>query len=238
MENYFNREELILGKEALNILKNKKVAIFGIGGVGGYALEALVRSGLGNIVLIDNDEVSETNINRQIIATTSTIGEAKVDVAEKRIKDINPEINVKKYKCFYLPENRSEIDFSDFDYVIDAVDTVSAKIDIISRCNELNIPVISAMGAGNKIDPTKLVVTDLFKTDTDPLAKVMRHELRKRKINKLKVVYSKEEPKEIDESLILKEEKEKKRVPGSTAFVPSVMGIILAFEVVKDLLSL
>jgi len=237
MNKFLNRTQLILGKENIESLESKTVAIFGLGGVGGNALEALVRSGIGNLVLIDNDEICETNLNRQLLATRNTLGRAKVDVAEERAKEINPKIKIVKYKCFYLPENSNEIDFSSFDYIIDAIDTVTAKIDIIVKAKELNIPIISAMGAGNKCDPTKLEVKDLFKTDYDPLAKVMRRELRKRNINSLKVVYSKETPLEIDKSLILEEEKDKKRVPGSTAFVPSVMGIIIASEVVKDLLS-
>ena len=200
-------------------------------------LEALARSGVENFVLVDDDEVVETNLNRQIIATCSTLGKAKVDAAEERIKEINPNIIAEKYKMFYLPENADSINFSNIDYVVDAIDTITAKINIIERCHKENIPVISAMGAGNKVDPTKLEVGELFKTTHDPIAKVLRRELRKRGIESLKVVYSKEEPREIDESLILKEEENKKRIPGSTAFVPSVMGIIIASEVFKDLIN-
>ena len=237
MEKFLNRTGLILGETNLDKLITKTVAIFGVGGVGGYVLEALVRCGVGNFVLIDSDVVSETNLNRQIIATRKTIGKYKVDVAEERAKEINPNVNVKKYKCFYLPETSNGIDFSQFDYVVDAIDTVTAKIDIVLKAKELNIPIISAMGAGNKMDPTKLEVKDLFKTDYDPLAKVMRRELRKRNVTSLKVVYSKESPLKVDESLILEEEKNKNRVPGSTAFVPAAMGLIIASEVVKNLIN-
>lgn len=228
MENRFDRTEMLIGKESLSSLSKAKVLIFGIGGVGGYVTEALARSGIGSMVLVDNDTVSVTNINRQIIATDSTVGMYKTEVMKTRILDINPEAQVEVRNCFYLPENAEEFDFSRYDYIVDAIDTVTAKLDIIERAGKASVPVISCMGTGNKLDPTKLVVTDIYKTSVCPLAKVMRRELRKRGITGLKVVYSTEEP--------IKNE-EIGRVPGSVAWVPPVAGLIAASEVVKDLIN-
>ncbi len=229
----FSRTELVLGKENVDKLKKARIAIFGLGGVGGHVCEALARSGVSNFDLIDNDTVSLTNINRQIIATLNTVGKNKVDVMEERILSINPDAIINKYKCFYLPETSNQFDFSKYDYVVDAIDTVTAKIDLVVKCNELNVPIISSMGTGNKINPTMLEVTDIYKTSVCPLAKVMRYELKKRRIKKLKVVYSKENPIKIDQSLV--EEESKRVVPGSTSFVPSVAGLIIASEVIKDI---
>jgi tRNA A37 threonylcarbamoyladenosine dehydratase len=228
MENRFDRTEMLIGKDGLSCLSKSKVLIFGIGGVGGYVTEALARSGVGSMVLVDNDTVSVTNINRQIIATDSTVGMYKTEVMKTRILDINPEAQVEVRNCFYLPENAEEFDFSQYDYIVDAIDTVTAKLDIIERAGKASVPVISCMGTGNKLDPTKLVVTDIYKTSVCPLAKVMRRELRKRGITGLKVVYSTEEP--------IKNE-EIGRVPGSVAWVPPVAGLIAAAEVVKDLIN-
>ncbi len=216
---------MLLGPEAIKKLSGARVAVFGIGGVGGYVVEALVRSGLGSIDIIDKDRVDETNINRQIIALTSTVGQYKTDVFEARIKDISPECRVYKHTMFFLPENKEEIDFKEFDYVVDAVDTVTAKLCIIECAKEAGVPVISAMGAGNKLDPTRFEVADLYKTSVCPLAKVMRRECKKRGIDRLKVVYSKEEP-VVNEGV---------RTPGSLAFVPSAAGLVIASEVVKDI---
>lgn len=237
MLNQFSRLQLIIGKEAIDTLKSKKVAIFGLGGVGGNVVDALVRSGISNFVLVDNDKVSITNINRQLIANMNTVGQDKVDVMERHILSINPEAKIEKRNCFYLPDNSSEFNFKEYDYVVDAIDTVSAKIDIIVKCTELGVPVISALGCGNKLDPTKLQVSDISKTSYDPLAKVMRRELRKRNVNHLKVVYSTESPIKpvMDEETF--EESNKREVPGSSAFVPPVAGIIIASEVIKDLIN-
>lgn len=234
MSNQFSRTELLLGKDALEKLKNSRVAVFGVGGVGGYTVEALVRSGIGAIDIIDNDTVSLSNINRQIIATLDTVGLLKVDVCEDRIKSINPDCKVTKYNCFFLPENANQFDFSKYDYVVDAVDTVKAKLAIVEICKEKNINIISSMGAGNKLDPTRFEVADISKTSVCPLAKVMRCELRKREINHLKVVYSKEPAVKVnvpDDS----DEVNRRSVPGSVSFVPSVAGLIIAGEVIKDL---
>ena len=233
MENQFSRFEILIGNEKLELLKNKRIAIFGIGGVGGAAVEALVRAGISNIDLIDNDTVSLTNLNRQIIATINSIGKDKVDVMKERILSINPNCNVATYKCFFLPENSSEFDFSKYDYVIDAVDTVSAKIEIILKAKEANVPVISSMGTGNKLNPSMLEITDISKTSVCPLAKVMRYELRKRNIKNVKVVYSKEEP--LTPVVQLKEGS--RNIPGRTAFVPPVAGYMIASEVIKDLIK-
>ena len=235
MINQFSRLELLIGTDALAKLKTKKVAVFGLGGVGGNVCDGLVRSGITNIAIIDNDSVTISNINRQLIANVETIGLAKTDVMEKHLKSLNPEVKVDKYKMFYLPQNSDNFDFASFDYVVDAIDTVSAKIDIVLKCHELNIPVISAMGCGNRLDPLKLVVADLFKTENDPLAKVMRYELRKRNIKKLKVVYSKEPA--IKPETISEEDSPKRAIPGSSAFVPPVAGILIAKEVIFDLLK-
>ena len=230
----FSRIGLLFGDDNIEKLKNKKVIIFGIGGVGGYVCEALARSGIYNFTIVDSDRVVESNINRQIIATTKSVGMLKVDVMKERILSINPEANVDARACFYLPENSNEFDFSSYDYIVDCVDTVTAKISIISRAYELNKMVISAMGAGNKIDPTKLMIADINKTSVDPLARVMRYELRKRGIKKLKVAYSTEEP--IDTKNVFDSESGKK-IPGSNAFVPSSMGLLMASEIIKDLIK-
>ncbi len=237
MLNQFSRTELLLGHNAMEELKNKKVAIFGIGGVGGYVCEALVRCGIGHFEIIDNDDVSLTNINRQIIATHSTVGRAKVDVMKERMLDINPEVDVVARQCFYLPDNADEFDFTTYDYVVDAVDTVTAKLSIICKCKELNVPVISSMGTGNKLNPAAFEIADIYDTTMCPLAKVMRKELKKRDIDSLKVVYSKEKP--VEQALDVTEVEEpsdgRRSIPGSTAFCPPVAGLILASEVIKDL---
>ena len=232
--NQYTRLEMLIGKENLEKLHDKKVLIFGLGGVGGNVCDALARSGIMNFTIVDNDKVNITNINRQLIANLDTVGRFKVDVMEEHLKSINKDIKVTKKNMFYLPENGDEFDFDKYDYVIDAIDTVSAKIDIVFRCFSQQIPVISALGCGNKTDPTKLEVTDISKTEYDPLAKVMRRELRNRGINHLKVIYSKE--KSIEHQFEV-ENNDKKVVPGSTAFVPPVAGIIIASEVIKDLLK-
>ena len=234
MENRFERTELLLGSDAMDKLKKSHVAIFGIGGVGGYVCEALARCGVGNFDLIDNDTVSVSNINRQIIALDSTVGRPKTEVMKERILQINPNAVVHVHNCFYLPDTRDQFDFTQYDYVADAVDTVTAKIDIIMACHEYNIPIISAMGAGNKLNPAEMEVSDIYKTTMCPLAKVMRRELKKRGIKKLKVVYSKEKP------MVPASNGEKKGnapVPGSVSFVPSVTGLIMASEIVKDLIT-
>lgn len=238
MQEQFSRTTILLGKEAMERLKNSRVAVFGIGGVGGYTVEALVRSGIGAIDIIDKDTVSVSNINRQIIALQDTVGQDKVDVMEKRIHQINPECDVKKHKCFYLPETKDEFDFTSYDYVVDAVDTVTAKIQLVMEAKEHNIPIISSMGAGNKMNPTGFLVEDIYKTSVCPLAKVMRRELKKRGVESLKVVYSKEEvvtPAISVEELGEELPEGKKTIPGSNAFVPSVVGLIIASEVIKDL---
>ena len=236
MLNQFSRTELLIGKKAIEKLKNSKIAIFGIGGVGSYTLEALARAGVGNFVLVDNDEVSLTNLNRQIIATTKTIGKPKVEVAKERILEINEDANVEIYKEFFMPESNNIIDNS-LDYIVDAIDTVTAKIELVIRANKLNIPIISSMGTGNKLDPTKFEVTDIYKTSVCPLAKVMRKELKQRGIKKLKVVYSKEDPVKINQGYIEEKNDNKKNIPGSISFVPSVAGLIIASEVVKDMIK-
>ena len=236
MLNQFSRTQLLLGTDAVEGLGNKRVAIFGIGGVGGYVCEALVRSGVGHFDLIDNDTVSLTNINRQIIATHSTVGRQKVEVMKERMLDINPDADITIHQCFFLPENANEFDFNSYDYVVDAVDTVTAKIEIIMKCKELGVPVISAMGAGNKLDPSRFRVADIYKTTMCPLAKVMRKEMKKRGVKDLKVVFSDEMP----VSPIETEDVEplnpgKRATPGSIAFAPSAAGLVLASEVIKDL---
>lgn len=237
MEDMFSRTAMVLGEEAVKKLSESKVAVFGIGGVGGYVVEALVRAGVGAIDLIDNDEVCRSNLNRQIIATTGTLGMAKVDAMEKRIKDINPECAVRKHQCFYLPETAEQFDFTQYSYVVDAIDTVTGKIQLVLQAREADVPIISSMGTGNKLNPTELMVADIYKTSVCPLAKVMRRELKKRGVEKLKVVYSKEEPRTplvIDKT----EETGKRRAtPGSVSFVPSVAGLIIASEVIKDLVG-
>lgn len=232
MSDRFSRTEFLLGKEAMEKLKKSRVIVFGVGGVGGYAVEALARSAVGSLALVDNDTVSVTNINRQIIATDNTIGRSKADVCKERILSINPDCNVELYNMFYLPETSDKIDLSKYNYIIDAIDTVSAKIALAVNAERLDVPIISSMGAGNKLDPTRFEVSDIYKTSVCPLARVMRTELRKRGVKKLKVVYSKEQalkPKLYEEST------GKKQIPGSLAFVPSVAGLIIASEVIKDL---
>jgi len=235
--NQFSRSELLLGKDVMKKLSKMKIAVFGIGGVGSYVCEALVRSGVGNFILVDSDLISLTNVNRQIHATLKTVGNSKVEVMKERMLDINPNCNIVTYEEFYLPDNHSDIICDDISYIVDAIDTVSAKIDIICEANKRNIPIISAMGAGNKLDPTRFEVSDIYKTSVCPLAKVMRRELKNRGIKKLKVVYSKEEPIIIQDYSCCEEEKDKKRVPGSLSFVPSCMGLIIASEVVKDIIK-
>ncbi len=234
MEELFSRSELIYGKEAMDKLSKCHVAIFGVGGVGGYVCEALARTGVGHFTLIDNDTVALSNFNRQIIATKETLGKYKVDVMKERILSINDKAVVEVKKMFVLPENIDEIDFSQFDYIVDAIDTVKAKLAIIAKANDLNIPMISSMGAGNKLNPMGFIVTDINKTDTCPLAKKIRYELRQMGIKKLKVVYSKEQPVELKEQLF---NENKKPIPGSNAFVPSACGLLIGSEVIKDLLK-
>lgn len=233
MLNRFSRTELLIGTEGIEKLRNSRVAIFGIGGVGGYVVEALIRSGLGSIDLIDNDTVALTNINRQIIATQKTIGMLKIDAAEERIKEINPETTVTKHNLFFMPE--TNFDFSKYDYVIDAIDTVAGKLEIIERAKNAGVPVISSMGAGNKMHPEKFEIADISKTSVCPLAKVIRQELKKRKIKKVKVVYSKEIP--IKPAKSEEQGNTKRQIPGSNAFVPSAVGLIIAGEVIRDLLK-
>lgn len=233
MRETLSRTEALIGERAIEKLKNARIAIFGVGGVGGYVAEGLARCGVGTIDLIDSDRVSPSNINRQIVALHSTLGRYKTEVMAERIYDINPSAKVNVFNIFYLPETADTFDFQNYDYVVDAVDTVSAKLSIIERAHALGIPVISAMGAGNKLDPTAFEVTDIYKTSVCPLAKVMRRELKKRGVEKLKVVYSKEEPK-CDGIL---DEESGKKSPASISFVPSVSGLILAGEVIKDLIN-
>lgn len=224
MDEQLSRTRLLIGEDGIDKLHKSRVAIFGIGGVGGYVCEALVRSGVSSFDLIDKDVVSVSNINRQIIALHSTVGRPKVEVMKERMLDINSSVDVNTYECFFLPENADDFPFEEYDYVIDAVDTVTAKIELIMRCKKLGIPVISSMGAGNKLDASAFEVSDIYKTSVCPLAKVMRRELKKRGVKELKVVYSKENP--VTNS----------RPPGSVAFVPSTAGLIIAGEVVRDLI--
>lgn len=232
MLDQFSRTELIFGKEAMEKLRRSRVAVFGIGGVGGYAVEALARSGVGTLDLIDNDKICLTNLNRQIFAVHSTVGQYKVDVAKERICDICPDIKVNTHKCFFMPDTADDFNFTEYDYVIDAIDTVTGKLEIIKRAKTAKVPVISAMGAGNKQDPTAFKVADIYETKVCPLARVMRQELRKAGIKDVKVVYSEEKP------IHLIENAEIKNIPGSNAFVPSVAGLIIAGEVIKDLTKL
>ena len=228
-----SRTEMLLGKEAVDSLKNKRVIVFGVGGVGGYVCEALARTGVGQLDLVDNDTVSLSNINRQIIALHSTVGRSKVEVMRERIFDINPEIKVNAYNMFFVPESSKEIDISQYDYVVDAIDTVSGKIELVMLCKEAGVPIISSMGAGNKLDPCAFKVSDIYKTSVCPLARVMRNELKKRGVKRLKVVYSEEAPisREISAPV------NGKRPPASIAFIPSVVGLIVASEVIKDLIQ-
>lgn len=231
MNEIFSRSELLLGSYGLDRLKAARVAVFGIGGVGGHAAEALARTGVGKIDLIDADTVSKSNINRQAVALMSTVGKYKVDVMRERILDINPGCKVRTYKVFYSAESADTFKFSEYDYVIDAIDTVSSKLELICRAKAEGVKIISAMGAGNKLDPTAFTVTDIYKTSVCPLARVMRGELRRRGIKSLKVVYSKEEP----IPAVAKDGSSKRHAPGSLAFVPSVVGLIMAGEVIKDI---
>ena len=248
MLNQFSRTQLLLGQEAMEKLKNKRVAVFGIGGVGGYVCEALVRSGIGAFDLIDDDKVCLTNLNRQIIATRKTVGRYKVEVMKERMLDINPDVDVRLHQFFFLPENADQFPFEEYDYVVDAIDTVTGKIEIIMRAQKLKVPVISAMGAGNKLDASRFQVTDIYKTKMCPLARVMRYELKKRGVKKLKVVYSDEKPIRPYEDMSIScrtncicppgaQHKctERRDIPGSTAFVPAVAGLLIAGEIVKDL---
>lgn len=248
MLNQFSRTELTFGKEAMEKLYSSRVAVFGIGGVGGYVVEALVRSGLGAIDLIDDDKVCITNLNRQIFATRKTVGQYKVDAAEERIHEINPDCKVTKHRCFYMPETSAQFDFTEYDYVVDAIDTVTGKIEIIMNAKKAGTPVISSMGAGNKVNPAMLEVADIFDTSVCPLARVMRYELRKRGVDSLKVVYSKEKPLPVKEDMSISCREHcvcppgtarkctvRRDIPGSNAFVPSAAGLIIAAEVVKDI---
>lgn len=248
MLNQFSRTELLLGHEAMESLSKKRVAVFGIGGVGGYVCEALVRSGIGAFDIIDDDKVCLTNLNRQIIATRKTVGKYKTDVMMERMLDINPNVNVTVHKCFFLPENADDFPFKEYDYIVDAVDTVTAKLELIMRAQKEGIPIISAMGAGNKLDAGRLKIADIYDTKICPLARVMRRELKKRGVTKLKVVYSDEEPKRPIEDMSVScrtncicppgaQHKctERRDIPGSTAFVPAVAGLLIAGEIVKDL---
>ncbi len=235
MVDWLSRTELLLGADGMEKLKNAHVAVFGVGGVGGYAVEALVRSGVGEIDIFDGDTVAVTNLNRQIIATRDTVGRYKVDVMKERALSINPDIKVNAHKCYYMPDNADEYDFSVYSYIVDAIDTVTGKIEIIMRAADANVPVISCMGAGNKLNAAMFEVADIYETSVCPLARVMRHELKKRGIKKLKVVYSKEEP---IKPLPSDEQTEKRAVPGSAAFVPAAAGLIAAGEVVKDLIKI
>ncbi len=241
MLNQFSRTELLIGKEGVEKLQNAKVAIFGIGGVGTFVVEGLARAGVGSFVLVDNDKISLTNLNRQLIAARKTIGKYKVDVMKERILEINPNARVETYKEFYMPNSKQEIIDKTLDYVVDSIDTVTAKIELVMNCNKLGIPIISAMGTGNKLDPTRFEITDIYKTSVCPLAKVMRKELRKRGIEKLKVIYSKEEPikhKTMENNIEISQEEAqaKRQVPGSISFVPSVAGLMISGEVIKDLI--
>ena len=248
MLNQFSRTELLFGKEAMEKLASSRVAVFGIGGVGGYTVEALVRSGIGAVDLIDDDKICLTNINRQIYATRKTVGQYKVDVAAGRIAEINPDVKVRTYKTFYTPETAGQFPFSEYDYIVDAIDTVTGKIALVMNAKAAGVPIISSMGAGNKVDPTAFEVTDLYKTSVCPLARIMRYELKRRGIKKLKVVYSKEPPlTPIDDMAIscrahctcppgtARKCTQRRQVPGSNAFVPAAVGLLVAGEVVKDL---
>ena len=233
----FARTRLTFGKENMEKLYKSRVIVFGIGGVGSYVVEALVRSGLGAIDIVDNDKICETNLNRQLYALHSTIGKDKVDVAEERIRDINPDCRVTKWKTFYMPDTADLFDFSKYDYIIDCIDTVTGKLEIIMRAKALKKPVISCMGAGNKVDPSKLKVADISRTSVCPLARVMRNELKKRNIKRLKVVFSTEKIIPPDNEGMEKEDSAKKQIPGSNAFVPSTAGLMIAAEVIKDLIG-
>lgn len=248
MLNQFSRTQLLIGEAAINKLQKSRVAVFGIGGVGGYVCEALVRSGVGAFDLVDDDKVCLTNLNRQIIATRKTVGKYKADVMKERMLDINPDVDVRIHRCFFLPENADDFPFDEYDYVVDAVDTVTAKIELILRAKAHNVPIISAMGAGNKLDPGRFKIADIYQTSVCPLARVMRRELKKRHVKNLKVVYSDEQPIRPLEDMSIScrtgcicppgaQHKctERRDIPGSTAFVPAVAGLMIAGEIVKDL---
>lgn len=248
MLNQFSRTQLLIGEAAINKLQKSRVAVFGIGGVGGYVCEALVRSGVGAFDLVDDDKVCLTNLNRQIIATRKTVGKYKADVMKERMLDINPDVDVRIHRCFFLPENADDFPFDEYDYVVDAVDTVTAKIELILRAKAHNVPIISAMGAGNKLDPGRFKIADIYQTSVCPLARVMRRELKKRHVKNLKVVYSDEQPIRPLEDMSISCRTgcicppgaqhrctERRDIPGSTAFVPAVAGLMIAGEIVKDL---
>ena len=250
MLNQFSRTELLIGEDGIKKLQNAKVAIFGVGGVGSFVVEGLVRAGVGHFVIVDDDKICLTNLNRQIIATRKTIGKYKVDVAKERILDINPNATVETYQEFYMPNSESNILREDLNYVVDCIDTVTAKIELVMNCKKMNIPIISAMGTGNKLDPSKFEITDIYKTSVCPLAKVMRKELRKRNVDSLKVIYSKEEPIKINQesncscktNWICPPGTKRKcsirnQVPGSISFVPSVAGLMIAGEIVKEIIK-
>ena len=251
MLNQFSRTELLIGKEGIKSLQNAKVAIFGLGGVGSFVMEGLVRAGVGNFVLVDDDKICLTNLNRQIIATRKTIGKYKVEVAKERILEINPKANVEIFQEFYMPGSESNILTKDLTYVVDCIDTVTAKIELVQNCKDLGIPIISAMGTGNKLDPSRFEITDIYKTSICPLAKVMRKELRKRNIDNLKVIYSKEEPIKPDDNSESSCKKNcicppgtdrkctiRNQVPGSISFVPSVAGLMIAGEIVREIVGI
>ncbi|MCH5147128.1 MAG: tRNA threonylcarbamoyladenosine dehydratase [Clostridiales bacterium] len=251
MLNQFSRTQLLLGDKAMQKLASSRVAVFGIGGVGGYTVEALVRSGIGALDLIDDDKICLTNINRQIFATHSTVGKYKVDVAAERIADINPNCKVTTYKTFYMPDTENEFDFTEYDYIVDAIDTVTGKLSLVKKAKAAGVPIISSMGAGNKLDPTAFEVADIYKTSVCPLAKTMRRELRKLGIDSLKVVYSKEEPVKPEQETetscrhncicppgTVRKCTVRRDIPGSNAFVPPAVGLIIAGEVIKDLTGL
>lgn len=247
MSEQFSRTELLIGIDGMEKLQNARVAVFGVGGVGGYVVEALARSGVGTLDIVDADKVCLSNLNRQIIATHKTIGKYKVDAAKERILEINPDAVVNAHACFYLPETAGQFDFSEYDYVVDAIDTVTGKIELVMQADKAGTPIISSMGAGNKMDPTAFLVADIYKTNVCPLAKVMRRELKKRGIKKLKVVYSEEKPitpmavtqteQESMDTDNVREGAKRRQTPGSNAFVPSVVGLIIAGEVIKDLIK-
>jgi tRNA A37 threonylcarbamoyladenosine dehydratase len=238
MSEQFVRTELLIGKEGVDRLAKARVAVFGVGGVGGYTIEALARSGVGTLDIFDHDTICLSNLNRQIIATHKTIGQYKVDVARERILDINTNAVVNAHRLFYSPDAADEVDLSVYDYVVDAIDTVAAKIELVVQSKATGVPIISSMGAGNKMDPSKFLVDDIYNTSVCPLAKVMRKELRQRGVDSLKVVYSKEAPIKLREDVVMKEETSKRHVPGSNSFVPPAAGLVIAGEVIRDLIGL
>ena len=236
MEGKFSRTEMLIGNDGMEKLNNAKVAIFGIGGVGSYVCEGLARSGIGNFILVDYDKIDESNINRQLLATVKTIGKYKVDLMKERILEINPNANVEVYKEFYMADSQTDIIKEDLSYAVDCVDTIMAKIAIVCKCDEINVPVISSMGTGNKLDPTMFEVADIYETSVCPLARIMKKDFRKRNIEKLKVVYSKEQPINTNDCAINQRDS-KFKVKGSVSFVPSVAGLIISGEVIKDIIS-